>query len=45
MWGLLLVPGPKKDKIVANLQGMLDATMATPRQLMQVSGRLRHYSI
>ena len=43
--GLLLVPGPKKDKIIVDLQGMLDSTMATQRRLMQVSGRLRHYSI
>ena len=43
--GLLLVPELKKAKIIEDLQGMLSATMATPRRLMQVSGRLRHYSV
>ena len=43
--GLLSVPVAKKDKVVADLQGMLAASTATPRRLMEVSGRMRHYSI
>jgi len=43
--GLLSVPAAKKDKVVTDLQGMLAASTATPRRLMEVSGRLRHYSI